>query len=144
MKEPLNETETDRLEGIMNRYNDIIDLPHYEPRHKRMTMENRAAQFAPFAALTGHGAAINETTRLTESMSELSVDEQLRLSRILNYAYERQIEVKITYFLPDQKKEGGKYEDIKGKIRKVDDIERVILLSDGSLIPLDFIYDIKQ
>ena len=90
----------------MSRYDDIIDLPHYEPKHKRMTMENRAAQFAPFAALTGHGAAIAETARLTDSMTELSADEQIRLSRILNYAYEKHLEINLTYFIPDARKAG--------------------------------------
>ncbi len=127
----------------MSRYDDIIDLPHYEPKHKRMTMENRAAQFAPFAALTGHSAAIAETARLTDSMTELSADEQSRLSRILNYAYERQTEINITYFLPDKMKEGGKYENIRGRIKKIDEMERIIILSGGIIIPLDFVYDIK-
>ena len=104
-----------------------------------MTLENRAAQFAPFAALTGHGAAIAETARMTENMTELSADEQTRLSRILNYAYEKQAEVTITYFLPDQRKAGGRYEKIKGRINKIDDIERIIILSDGHILPLDFI-----
>lgn len=128
----------------MSKYDEIIDLPHYEPRHKRMTMENRAAQFAPFAALTGHSAAIAETARLTDSMTELSTDEQTRLSRILNYAYEKQSEVSITYFLPDQMKTGGKYENIRGRIKKIDGIERIIILSDGRILPLDFISEIKE
>lgn len=143
MKAQPNAIGTGRLEAIMSRYDDIIDLPHYEPRHKRMTMENRAAQFAPFAALTGHGAAIAETARLTDSMTELSVDEQLRLSRILNYAYEKQVEVILTYFLPDSMKAGGKYEKVSGIIKKIDLTERITILSNGSIIPLDFIYDIK-
>lgn len=128
----------------MSKYDEIIDLPHYEPRHKRMTMENRAAQFAPLAALTGHSAAIAETARLTDSMTELSTDEQTRLSRILNYAYEKQSEVSITYFLPDQMKTGGKYENIRGRIKKIDGIERIIILSDGRILPLDFISEIKE
>lgn len=143
MKEQPNAIETGRLEVIMSRYDDIIDLPHYEPKHKRMTMENRAAQFAPFAALTGHGAAIAETARLTDNMAELSDDEQIRLSRILNYAYEKQIKVSLTYFLPDTKKAGGKYEFISGIIKRIDETDRIITFYTGSTIPLDFIYDIK-
>lgn len=129
---------------IMSKYDDIIDLPHYEPRHVRMTMENRAAQFAPFAALTGHRAAIDETARLTESLTELSQDEQTHLSRILNYAYEKQTDVSITYFLPDRKKTGGRYEKVNGRIKKIDDTERIIILSDGQIIPLDFISAINN
>ncbi len=128
----------------MSKYDDIIDLPHYEPRHVRMTMENRAAQFAPFAALTGHRAAIDETARLTESLTELSQDEQTHLSRILNYAYEKQTDVSITYFLPDRKKTGGRYEKVNGRIKKIDDTERIIILSDGQIIPLDFISAINN
>ncbi|MDE6549217.1 MAG: hypothetical protein K2L22_09470 [Muribaculaceae bacterium] len=127
----------------MSRYDDIIDLPHYEPKHKRMTMENRAAQFAPFAALTGHGAAIAETARLTDNMTELSTDEQLRLSRILNYASEKHIQVALTYFLPDTRKSGGKYENASGIIKKIDETDRTLTLSNGSTIPLDLIHDIK-
>lgn len=144
MRELPNAIETGRLEVTMSRYDDIIDLPHYEPKHKRMTMENRAAQFAPFAALTGHGAAIAETARQTDNMTELSADEQLRLSRIINYAYEKHAKVCLTYFLPDSRKTGGRYENVNGIIKKIDDTERIIILSNGSIIPLDFIYDIKM
>ncbi len=126
----------------MSKYDDIINLPHYEPRHKRMTMENRAAQFAPFAALTGHGAAIAETARLTDDLIELSSDEQSRLSRILSYAYEKQADVTISYFLPDRIKDGGSYEKTCGIIKKIDEIERIIIISNGMTIPLDFITDI--
>ena len=128
----------------MSRYDDIIDLPHYEPRHPRMTLENRAAQFAPFAALTGHGAAIVETARLTESMTELSPEEQLRLSRRLITAYEKHVHVTVTYFIPDRIKAGGKYGKTYGKIKKIDDIERVIIFEEGQMIPLNFIASIES
>ena len=123
----------------MNRYDDIIGLPHYEPRHPRMSLENRAAQFAPFAALTGHGAAIAETARLTESMMELSVEEQTRLSRRLNIAYELHAEVTFTFFIPDRRKTGGRYGKVRGVIKKIDEAERFIILEDGYMLPLDFI-----
>lgn len=134
-----NAIETGRLEDTMSRYDDIIDLPHYEPKHQRMTLENRAAQFAPFAALTGHGAAIAETARQTESMTELSSQEQMQLSRRLIMAYEQHIKVSITYFFPDPIKAGGKYEKTTGLIKKIDETERLIIISDGTIIPLDFI-----
>lgn len=123
----------------MSRYDDIIDLPHYEPKHPRMTLENRAAQFAPFAALTGHGAAIAETARLTENMTELSSQEKMRLSRRLNMAYEKHLKVSIIYFSPDPVKAGGKYEKAIGIIMKIDETERFIIISDGTLLPLDSI-----
>lgn len=123
----------------MSRYDDIIDLPHYEPRHRRMTLENRAAQFAPFAALTGHGTAIAETARLTDSMAELSSEEQTILSRKLNFAFEKRLNLTITYFLPDKLKAGGKFEITQGIIKKIDETERLLILTDGTLLPLDFI-----
>ncbi len=128
----------------MSRYDDIIELPHHEPKHPRMTLENRAAQFAPFAALTGHGAAIAETARLTDNMSEMSGEEQMRLSRRLNTAYELHIEVTITHFLPDRLKSGGVYEKLRGKIKKIDETERTVILEDGKVIPLDFISAIES
>lgn len=123
----------------MSRYDDIIELPHPEPKHPRMALENRAAQFAPFAALTGHGAALAETARLTDTMLELSGEEQMRLSRRLNTAYELHMEVTITHFLPDRLKSGGIYESICGKIKKIDESERTVILEDGKILPLDFI-----
>ena len=127
----------------MSRYDDIIDLPHFEPRHPRMPLENRAAQFAPFAALTGHGAAIAETARLTEIMTELSSEQQSRLSRRLSLAFETHAYVTITYFTPDKIKAGGKYDIIRGRIKKIDDTERIIITDEGRMIPLDFIAAIE-
>ena len=126
----------------MNKYDDIIGFPHYEPKHPRMPLENRAAQFAPFSALNGHSAAITETARLTEDMMELSVEDHIRLSRRLNMAYERQWLTKITCFIPDQVKNGGKYESFHGVIKKIDHNERIVYFHDGRLIPIDFISDI--
>lgn len=128
----------------MSRYDDIIDLPHYEPRHPRMSLENRAAQFAPFAALTGHGAAIAETARLTETMAELSNEEQSRLSRKLLLAIETNALMTIAYFTPDKIKTGGRHDTIKGRIKKIDETERIIILEDGQMIPLDFIVAIDS
>lgn len=109
-----------------------------------MPMANRAAQFAPFAALTGHGAAIEETGRLTERMHELSVEQQLELSRRLTIALDRQATVTITYFIPDSRKSGGRYADIRGVIRKIDSVERMLTLSDGSRLALDKVTDLKD
>lgn len=109
-----------------------------------MSLESRAAQFAPFAALTGHGAAIAETARLTESMNELSKEEQARLSLRLIQAFEKHFNITITYFLPDRFKTGGKYERFQGVIKKIDESERMVVFHGGVMIPLDVIYDIRS
>lgn len=128
----------------MSRYDDIIDLPHPEPKnHPRMPIENRAAQFAPFAALTGHGAAIAETARLTENMVELSEEQQLELSRKIAYALESHSVVTIKYFQPDNRKSGGRYIDITGEIKKLDEVERSVILTDGRTIPMDILTDVR-
>lgn len=128
----------------MSRYDDIINLPHPEPQnHPRMPMANRAAQFAPFAALTGHGAAIAETARLTEQAPELSADQQEELSRRLSQAIERKMPVTITYFQPDPRKQGGHYEEVTATIAKIDRLEQTISLSDGHLIHLHNVADIR-
>lgn len=127
----------------MNRYDDIIDLPHYEPKHKRMPIENRAAQFAPFAALTGHGAAIVETARLTEKKIELSDEEKQELSKKLSLAVENQSRILITIFVPDTLKEGGSYQEIIGAIKRIDLLERIITLSDNTTVSLDNVTDLK-
>lgn len=128
----------------MNKYDDIIELPHYEPKHKRMPLGNRAAQFAPFAALTGYEDAINEIARITDKMVELS-DEELRiLSSEVNHAYQSQSKVKIIFFSPDSVKEGGRYVEKEGIINRIDIEERVLILSGDLRIPLDFIKDLKE
>lgn len=126
-----SETGTVRLEDTMNRYDDIINLPHYEPHHKRMFMSNRAAQFAPFSALTGHNDAIAETARLTSEKIELTNEEKDRLSRRLVYALDHKMPVDITYFRPDQFKTGGAYVTVSGYIKKIDETEGLITLIDG-------------
>ena len=128
-------------------YGDIINLPHPESRkHKRMSMRDRAAQFSPFAALTGHDAAIKETARLTDGFVDLdesmktTLDEKLVL--ILEKSNEKPV-VTITYFLKDERKTGGSYEVVEGWIRKVDFYERVIEMGDRSKILLDHVVDIE-
>ncbi|MDE6692802.1 MAG: YolD-like family protein, partial [Muribaculaceae bacterium] len=101
------------------------------------------AQFAPFAALTGHGSAIAETARITDRIRELSDDQQIELSRRLTLAIERQSSVNITYFIPDSRKPGGKYADITGVVRKIDPVDRMVELADGNHLALDSIADLK-
>ena len=128
----------------MEKYDDIINLPHHvSDYHKPMPMENRAAQFAPFAALSGHNEAIAETARLTDMHRELSEDEQNRLAKKLNYVLENCSRVIITYFIPDRTKAGGTYKRVSGHVKKYEEIDRTLILKDGKTIPLDFISEIE-
>lgn len=119
------------MERKIEDYLDIIDLPHYEPKnHRRMSMENRAAQFSPFAALSGFKEEIIEASRQTNKKIELSEDEL----EIINYKIEYLInnlneEVTITYFIKDLKKDGGKYKTINGYIKKIDEEKRIIQIN---------------
>lgn len=129
-------------------YDDIINLPHHESRrHPRMSMLNRAAQFAPFAALTGYDDAIEETSRLTDRMIDLDSDVKVDLDRTM--ALLRSIlddsgslpQVTITFFIPDVYKDGGSYNTIKTKVKSIDDVERCVILPDGQKIPISNIVD---
>lgn len=131
----------------MNNYDDIINLEHYEPkRHPRMSIESRSAQFAPFAALTGHNDAIKETERLTTKRIELSdFDKELinnKLSLIDNLKSEKPL-ITFTYFIYDNKKSGGKYIDITGIVKRIDLVNSIIYLTNNVNIPIDEILDIN-
>lgn len=127
-------------------YDDIINLPHPEPAgHPRMSVSDRAAQFSPFAALTGHEAAIRETARLTGHRMELDEDAKAMLDMKLRLSEEQKdgrTQICITYFRKDDKKDGGSYETISGYIRKIDDVEHKVILTDGTGIDIDDIYEI--
>ena len=128
----------------MGKYDDIINLPHHvSDYHKPMPMVNRAAQFAPFAALTGHDDAIAETMRTTESFKELSENDKMLLSRKIYYAIENQSLVVITYFIPDKNKSGGTYKKLEGIIKKWDEYENSLFLSEGNIIPIHLISEIR-
>lgn len=128
-------------------YDDIINLPHYiSQKRPQMSMLDRAAQFSPFAALTGYDAAIKETGRLTDDRIEL---EEQALT-ILNMKYQMLMdalldnpEVTITYFVPDERKEGGSYVSKTGVVKKVAEFERLIILRDGAKIQMDNVMDIS-
>lgn len=127
-------------------YDDIINFPHYVSKSRRqMPMEARAAQFAPFAALTGHSSAIDETARLTSSQRDLSAEELHMLSTKISYALSiaEQPELSITYFRPDSRKEGGEYVTVHGSIKSVEVCFNILRLVDGTEIPLDSIADIS-
>lgn len=128
-------------------YDDIIDLPHHvSERHPQMSMYNRAAQFAPFAALTGHDAAITEAARLTDAELELFESDAEVLNRKLAFILQHikdYILVEIVYFEPDGKKAGGSYRTKAGFIKESDPLAGTLEMDDGSLIPIRHIRDIK-
>lgn len=113
-------------------YDDIINLPHHvSERHPHMPVSDRAAQFAPFAALTGYGDVIKETARLTETRPELSEDEKARMDQTLRAVLNAQGEnagIVVTYFVPDARKSGGAYRRAAGKLRRVDEAEDTLIL----------------
>lgn len=122
----------------MGKYDDIINLPHHVSKTRiPMPMENRAAQFAPFAALTGHEDAIAETARITADMIELTDEEKHSISKILVRALEENKKVTVTYFIKDKYKAGGTYETITDKIAKIDLPEQTIRFQNNLIIPLN-------
>ena len=126
---------------MSGRYDDIIGLPHpTSQRHPRMPIRERAAIFSPFAALSGHGAAIAETARLTEQRIELDEDTRAELDRkqaVLLEHMDEQPEVTITWFQPDERKDGGAYLTATGRLKKLRELERLLVLADGTEIPLE-------
>lgn len=133
---------------MTNRYDDIIDLPHpTSATHPRMPLSDRAAIFSPFAALTGHGAAIAETARLTDRRIELDEDGKKRLDakqHILEDIIDQQPEITVTWFQPDKRKDGGSYVTTTEPLKRIDSFERVMVLLDGTKIPLDDILNIES
>ncbi|MCI8537251.1 MAG: YolD-like family protein [Oscillospiraceae bacterium] len=129
-----------------HRYDDIIDLPHHvSDWHPHMPISDRAAQFAPFAALSGFGSAIEETARVTEERIELDDDQKAELDlklRMLRELLPQRPEVSIVYFVPDVRKAGGAYTTITGHVIKMDDFLSVIVMDNGTEIPIDNIFGI--
>lgn len=118
-------------------YDDILPLPHPTSKtHPRMSRQDRAAQFSPFAALTGYEAVVKETARLTEERPMLTEDEVAELDTRLRLAMELDAKVTVTWFRPDDKKSGGCYVTTTGRIRKVDELERVLTMEGGTQIPV--------
>ncbi len=132
---------------MIKKYSDIIDLPRpNSKRRPQMPVENRAAQFAPFAALTGHEEAVKETARLTEKRIELDQymkDELNRRLQILIQDIRNQPKVRISYFQGDEKKEGGRYIKLIGRVKKIDPYRRIILMEDNKIIPMEDIIELS-
>ncbi len=118
-------------------YDDIINLPHHvSAKHQPMPLADRAAQFSPFAALTGYEDAVRETARLTEAEVELDEYAQAELDQALRTAAVTHSAVCITYFKPDEKKEGGSYQNVTDTIRRIDEVEKCVILQNRMIIPL--------
>ena len=128
---------------MSNAYDDLLNLPHHTSTvQPAMPMQNRAAQFAPFAALVGYDALIRETARLTDQKAELDESVKAELNEKLRLLLEllpQQPEVTITYFQPDNRKAGGAYRITSGIVRKFLHSENLLVMMDGSKIPVDAI-----
>ena len=124
-----------------SKYDDIINMTHPQSTtHAHMSIHDRAAQFAPFAALTGHGDAIKETARRTDQKIELDESGMELLNyrlQIIRQNMEMKSKVEYTYFVPDEEKTGGKYLSATGVARKIDDLEHMLYLEDGRMIPIE-------
>lgn len=129
-------------------YDDIINLPHHVSKTRPpMSMLERAAQFSPFQALTGYEAAIKETARLTDEKAELGEDDLSALNtklRILADHLEGSPKVSFVYFRPDERKAGGSYVSMTGKVRRIDEIAGQIILVSGEKIPIHSVCDIQS
>ena len=133
------------MNKFLNKYQNIIDLKRPASKYSKMSLHDRAAQFAPFSALEGYEDEIDEESRFTESFNILD-EESIRIINnklvFLSDKLKNFPEVIIVYFLKDYKKDGGKYMIIKGIIKKIDDFKKTIVLNNNLEIPFSSIYDI--
>lgn len=133
--------------NTQDNYKDIINMPHHQSKtHPHMSMYDRAAQFSPFAALTGYDDAVEETARLTDTKAELSEDMKQEINRRLILIQENIKEhpkISITYFKKDGKKDGGVYVTKTGQVKGIDYFKRIIKMQDGSEIIIDDIAEIE-
>lgn len=130
-----------------HKYDDIINLEHHVSKvHKQMSLENRSAQFAPFAALTGYEDEVKETERITEERIEIDEEARNILDAKINLIQNKIKEhpkITIIYFIPDNKKKGGKYQSITENIKKIDTYNKFIILDNDIKISIDEIIDIS-
>ena len=131
----------------MGKYDDILSMPHHvSSTRQRMSMHDRAAQFSPFAALVGYDDAVKETARLTNEKLELTADKITDLNQkiaFLNEHADERPEVTIEYFIPDEKKAGGKYVTLSGNFRRIDEYNHNMVFTSGEEIPLNDIFSIE-
>ena len=129
-------------------YEDIVDLPHHVSRkHPQPTVADRAARFAPFAAITGYEEMVLEEARITEERIDLDEGTLSILNEKLNMIQEfidEEPEVTITYFEPDKKKSGGAYIDITGTVKRIDEYEHLVIMTDGKKIRIENIYGLES
>ena len=132
---------------MSGQYDDIIRLPHPDSsKHPRMSLYDRAAQFSPFAALTGHSAAIAETGRLTDHRAELDEYEMVRVDAELQRLQELlpgRPTASITYFVPDERKNGGSYQTVTGEVKRIDAVNGVIQMAGRQCIPIADVFSIE-
>lgn len=133
---------------MSEKYEDMLHLPHHVSRtHPRMPANDRAVQFAPFAALTGYDAAVRETARLTTEKIALDENVKAMLDRKLRLLLERlpeQPQISVTYFQPDERKAGGAYLTFTGAVRRIDVYDGALVMANGKRIPVDDILEIKS
>lgn len=132
----------------MGKYDDIINLNRpFSMKHPPMPVSDRAAQFSPFAALTGYDTAISESARLTEEVIDLDENAKALLNEKLNLIkahLSEHPEVTITYFKPDERKSGGKYVNVTGSVKKINQYKREIVMMDGSIVSIENITEIES
>lgn len=130
----------------MKKYDEIINLSRPKSKHPKMTLEQRSAQFAPFAALTGYEGQIKETARLTDKRLELDEEAKSILDtkiQIIKEKIAQQPQIEITYFVPDNKKDGGRYETVNSIIRKIDEYYNKIIMINNTNIDINEIVNIQ-
>ena len=129
-------------------YEDIVNLPHHvSPTRPQMSRADRAAQFSSFAALTGHDAAVRETARRTASRIDTAEDQRYELDlkqQLLAQVLPSQPEVTVTYCVPDTRKVGGAYVSVSGRLKRIDSRRRVLLLDNGTEIPMDDVLELES
>ena len=129
-------------------YEDIVDLPHHvSKKHPQPTMADRAARFAPFAAITGYEEMVLEEARVTDERIEMDESSKAALNEKLNMILEfidEQPEVSITYFEPDKRKAGGAYVTVTGTVKRIDEYEHLVIMTDGKKINIDDIYNLQS
>ena len=130
-----------------HKYDKIKNHPHHvSQRHPQLSRASYAARFSPFAALTGYDDIVKEVARSTNEKYELDDDAKLRLSNRLSVVFDHldeEPEVSITYFEPDRKKAGGEYVTVTGTVKRFDELDRVIIMTDGKKIPSEELFDVK-